>query len=147
MPVLPERSDELDDVEKQRARDELQAAKYYHAIQCSLRSFNPTLHKHRTYAERLSLCTRPLYLASWMWDESSAFFEHRLIMTCDSWNKIKSDQPCPISFMAKERSENECLHSMWMHDKETEQLVFKISVQPDGIVEHDKLEAVSHSVL
>ncbi len=60
-------------------------------------------------------------------------------MICDSWQLINPDKPCPISFTAEERIENERLLSVWMRDQEIEQLVSEIGVQPDGVVEYDKL--------
>jgi len=66
MLVIPEQFDELDDVEKQKARGELKAAKRYRGNIMLTEKLSPTLHRHRTETELLSLCTRPLYLASWM---------------------------------------------------------------------------------
>ena len=57
MPVLPEQSDELDDIEKQRARDELKDAKRYRGY-TMLCNFNPTLHKHRTCIELMLSVSR-----------------------------------------------------------------------------------------
>ena len=139
-PVLPESFDELDAIEKQQAEDELKAAKRYHVYTLLTERLNLTLHEQRTNEELLLLCTWPLYWASRTWDEGLAFFENCLIMICDSWDSIDPNNPCPISFTAENRSENERLLSVWMRDQEIEQLVSEIGVQPDGVVDHEKLE-------
>lgn len=142
-PVLPEIFDELDAIEKQKAEDELKAAKRYQGYTLLTERFNPALHKQRTNEERLLLCSWPLYWASRTWDEGLAFFENCLIMICDSWDSsIDPTIPCPISFTAEDRSENERLLSIWRRDQEIEQLVSEIGVQPDGVVDNGKLEAV-----
>jgi hypothetical protein len=138
-PVLPENFDDLDDAAKRKAEDELKAAKRYWVYTLFTEKHNPTLHRNRTQTE-LALCTWPLYWASRTWDEGLAFFENCLIIICDSWHSIDPDKPCPISFTAEERAENERALALWMRDQEIEQLVSEIGVQPDGVVDADKLE-------
>jgi len=132
--VLPEQFTDLGDVEKQRAQEELKAAKRYRVYTMFTEKYNPTLHRHRTHDELLAL-----YWASRTWDEGLAFFERSLIMIYDSWNSINPDKPCPISVTAEESSADERSLSIWMRDQEIEQLVSEIGVQPDGVVDHDKL--------
>ena len=139
-PVLPERFADLDDVEKQKAQGELKAVKRYHVYTMFTEGYNSTLHRHRTHEELLELCTWPLYWASRTWDEGLGFFERCLIMICDSWDSINPDMPCPIEFTAEERSANKRSLSIWIRDQVVEKLVSEIGVQPDGVVDHDKLE-------
>lgn len=140
-PVLPEQFNDLDDSEKRKAEEELKAAKRYWVYTLFTEKQNPTLHRHRLRLDgELALCTWPLYWASRTWDEGLAFFENCLIMICDSWDSINPDKPCPISFTAEERRENERLLTTWMREQELEQLSSEIGVQPDGVVGFSDLE-------
>jgi hypothetical protein len=138
-PVLPENFDDLDDAAKRKAEDELKAAKRHYDYTFYTEKINPTLHRHRTEPE-LALCTWPLASVSGTWDEGLAFFEHCLIMICDFWYSIDPGKPCPISFTAEERAENKRAFALWRRDLEIEGLASEIGVQPDGVLDVDKLE-------
>ncbi|KAJ7099703.1 kinase-like domain-containing protein [Mycena epipterygia] len=139
-PELPSNFDTLKDEEKSLANRQLTQAARNELYTIVTEEQNPSLHKYRTF-EHTELYSWPHYWASRTWDEGTAILEKVLMEVCDEWEHIAgSDIPCPISFSDERRANHAEDMRRFVQEREIEELIDEIGVQPDGWVPVDKLD-------
>ncbi|KAF8576253.1 hypothetical protein K439DRAFT_1397523 [Ramaria rubella] len=146
-PSLPEDFEELSEEQKDEARLQLRLAARHRVYQYYMRKNDPSHYKVLSYRHLRTLFTL-FRNASRTWTDGVVPLRQALIEVADNWSDLAGpDVPCPLIFSDAElRSHATLMERMQRHENRTRIIHEVLKLEPDGVVEPERYEAMKEAV-